>query len=164
MAFFPCSVKIKSFYHQCIPVCKTTVYTEHFNLEQCEAFDCILRNPFLPRVVMLPSSLFINSFLSPKERNNVSGYIFFYPENLRHIRAPVMGCRFAVGQSFITSMKSDIDWRSRPRQGCPCAVVVAMLLHTPGACQELTRGAKDGKLGVTTTQLPDHSNLFGRSN
>ena len=101
----------------------------------------------------------INSFLSQKEHNNVSGYIFFYPENLRHIRAPVMGCRFAVGQSFITSMKSDIDWRSRPRQGCPCAVVVAMLLHTPGACQELTRGAKDGKLGVMTTQLPDHSNL-----
>jgi hypothetical protein len=90
--------------------------------------------------------------------------MFFYPENLCHIRAPVMGCRFAVGQSFIISMKSDIDWRSRPRQGCPCAVVVAILLHTPGACQELTRGAKDGKLGVTTTQLPDHSNLLGRSN
>ena len=37
-------------------------------------------------------------------------------------------------------------------------MVVDMLINTPGPAG-VEWGAKDGKLGVTTTQFPDHSNL-----
>ena len=80
----------------------------------------------------------------------------FYHENLFNIRPPIWGVVVLIGRSSIASMKSNIDWRTMTRmslrRGRSCS-------STLPARQELKWGAKDGKLGVMTTQFPDHSNL-----
>jgi hypothetical protein len=123
-------------------------------------FDCIfyfLRNPFLPRVVRLPSALFINSFVGPKEHNNVSGYVFLSWESAPY-SCTYYGMSLCIGQSSIASANEVWHWLADQDEDVLAPWLLPCSSTLPDR-QELTRGAKDGKLGVMTSQLPDHSNL-----
>ena len=67
-----------------------------------------------------------------------------------------MGCRFASA-ILIALMKSYIVWADHDKDFL--APWLLTCSSTLPARQELKWGAKDGKLGVMTTQFPDHSNL-----
>ena len=58
--------------------------------------------------------------------------------------------------NLIASMKSYIVWADHHKDFLAPWLLTCSSLP---ARQELKWGAKDGKLGVMTTQFPDHSNL-----